>query len=836
MTTSRADNPYRLPTNVEPTHYDLELTPNIDAATFTGHVAITLDVHETVDQLQLNAVELEFTSITLTDATGATQSLTATFDEKFERATVALRSPLAVGRASLAVAFTGILNDQLVGFYKSTYVDTDGVTQALATTQFEATEARRAFPCWDEPPFKATFDVTLNVPAHLSAYSNSPVQSESYNADGSRRVSFSTTMKMSTYLVAAIVGPFEETDPVDVLGTPVRVIYPKGKGHLAQFSLEAAEHALRYFTEYFGIPYPGDKLDHIAVPDFAFGAMENLGLVTYRETALLIDPASASLAELERIADVVSHETAHMWFGDLVTMAWWEGIWLNEAFATFMETKCVEHFRPSWNKWLSFMIFRDMAMQIDGLHSTRPIEFEVVAPVEMRGMFDLLTYEKGCSVLRMLEQYLGEETFRDGIRRYLTTHAYGNTVTTDLWDALEAVSSEPVRDLMNTFILQGGHPLITFENGELTQEPFAYGAPSGQPTAIGSSWIVPVGTRPLSGGDVTKHLLTSSSSPLSASVPLVVNAGGWGVFRTRYGSAELAPIAANLGQLDPIERCVLVADAWAALFASRITWSDFLALARGLGSEDEPSTWSNVAQAFDFVSRAATDAQRTALEVTVREVFQPQFDRLGWTPIDGEPELAAQMRAIAVGSLGTLGNVEGIQAESRRLFEQNELDGDIARSVLRVVASEGRREDFDRFLERWRTAPNPQEEQRYQFGLADFPGEQEALDAAEKCFGEFRTQDGPIVLSILERNRITGPAVWRYVTSRWDEAMTRFTPTLHTRMFGGIITFFPDEKIAAEVEAFHLSHPITGEDKTIAQMLERLRVGVTFADAVRRQL
>jgi puromycin-sensitive aminopeptidase len=475
-------------------------------------------------------------------------------------------------------------------------------------------------------------------------------------------------------------------------------------------------------------------------------------------------------------------------------------------------------------------------MSIDGLHSTRAIEFEVVAPADMRGMFDMLTYEKGCAVLRMLEQYLGEDTFRDGIRRYLRTHAYANTVTTDLWDALEAESNEPVRALMNSFILQGGHPLVTYEKGELRQEPFAFGAPGDQTSAIGSTWVVPVGTRPLGGGAVSKHLLTSASTAVTSDVPLVVNAGGWGVFRTRYGSAELAPIAANLGQLDPIERSVLVADAWASLFASRLPLSDFVALATGLGHEDEPSTWMTVTQAFDFVNRAATDAQRPAVAAIVREVFQPQFDRLGWTPSEGEHELAVQVRATAVGALGTLGHDEGIQAEARRLFEQNELDGDIARAVLRIVASEGRREDYDRFIERWRTAPTPQEEQRYQFGLGDFPSEAEALDAAARCFSEFRTQDGPIVLGFLERNRVTGPAVWRYVTGRWEEALERFSANMHARIFNGIITFFPDAKIADEVTAFHRSHPLPGEEKTVAQMLERLSVGVTFADAIRRQL
>ncbi len=828
-------NPHRLPTNVVPTNYALELTPHLDAAVFDGSVVVSLEVKEATTTLSFNILDLELSAICVRDAAGIEHAATLSTDTTYERATLTLSEELAVGVATLSMNFTGELNDKLVGFYRSTYQDLEGATHAIATTQFEATDARRAFPCWDEPTFKATFDVTLNVPSHLAAYSNSPIVSESAGADGTRRVVFGPTMKMSTYLVAFVVGPFEETETIDVLGTPMRVIYPLGKGHLAHFALEAGEFALGFFSEYFAIPYPGDKLDLIAIPDFAFGAMENLGCVTFRETALLVDPAAASLAELERVADVVAHEIAHMWFGDLVTMQWWEGIWLNEAFATFCEVLCIDAFRPQWKKWLSFGTFRDMALQIDGLHSTRAIEYEVVSPADMRGMFDLLTYEKGGSVLRMLEQYLGATVFRDGIRLYLTTHSYANTVTTDLWDALETVSGQPVREMMNTWILQGGHPLVTYADGEISQSPFSYGAPSAV-SSIGQDWLVPVSTRAANGGPTTKHLLGTSAIEVPADGPMVVNAGGWGVFRTRYGSRELSTLAGSLDQLDDLERTVLVADSWAALFAQQISWSDFLNIARGLGDVDEPAVWVTVAQAFEFAARVASEDQQHVLSGLVREIFGPQFARLTWDPTEGENELAPQVRAIALGILGTLGGDAEIRVEAQRRFDRDELDGDVARAILRIVADVNRPSDYGEFLNRYRNAASPQEQQRYQFALGDFSDERIGLDAAEKCFSEFRSQDAPMVLGILTRNRVSGPAVWRYLTSRWDEAIEKFPHSAHSRMGGGIATFVSDRAFSAEVAAFHTAAPIAGEQKTIDQYLERMVIGLDCADFLRSQI
>ncbi|HTX63390.1 MAG TPA: M1 family metallopeptidase, partial [Acidimicrobiales bacterium] len=494
-------DPHRLPRTIEPVSYRLELTPDLEAAAFTGTVEIAVRVLEQTDRILLNAAELDISAASVLPPAGDTVVASTTLEEADERLVLTLPVPLARGDATVRLDFKGTLNDKLRGFYRSTFTDELGRIRTIATTQMESTDARRAFPCWDEPDRKATFEVTLVVDEGLAAYSNSPIvedQPDVVDGKRKRRVRFAPTMKMSSYLVAFVVGPLLATQPLDAAGVPVRVVHAPGKEHLTAFALDVARHALEYFPDYFGIAYPGEKLDLVAIPDFAYGAMENLGCVTFRENALLIDPGHASRVELERVADVIHHEIAHMWFGDLVTMGWWEGIWLNEAFATFMEVKATDHYRPGWSRWTSFGMERDAAMSVDGLHTTRPIEYPVRSPDEADGMFDTLTYEKGGSVLRMLEQYLGSDVFRDGVRRYLQSHAYGNTVTGDLWSALEEVSGEPIRAVADSWILQGGHPVVDLGDGVLTQEPFAYlpGPPDGE-SSIGKRWLVPVLVRPV---------------------------------------------------------------------------------------------------------------------------------------------------------------------------------------------------------------------------------------------------------------------------------------------------------------------------------------------------
>jgi len=829
-----SSDPYRLPTSILPSAYRLRLEPDLDAATFEGSVEIDLDVREATSSIVLNSIELELDA-PIVQAMGGVTTGTASVDEALERATLTFPTPLAIGRQVLSIGFRGILNEQLRGFYRSTFTEPDGTVHTIATTQFESTDARRAFPCFDEPAFKATYDVTLVVPPGLAAYSNSPVAYETPLPDGRRELRFAPTMKMSTYLVAFVIGPFEQTRAVDVDGVPLAVVYPPGKAHLTDFALEIGAFALRFFSEYFDISYPGDKVDLVAIPDFAAGAMENLGCITFRETALLVDPETASQLEIQRVAQVVAHELAHMWFGDLVTMQWWEGIWLNEAFATFMEELCCDAFRPQWQRWVLFGIARDMALMIDSLHSTRPIEYEVVSPEDAEGMYDLLTYEKGGSVLRMLELYLGPDVFRDAIRHYLKDHAYANTVTTDLWNALETVSGEPVAKMMDTWILQGGHPVVTFEGGTISQAPFSL-TPKTPGSAIGSSWLVPVCSRPLDANTVSRQLLGDDPQQLATPGPAIANAGGSGVYRTSYGQAELAAITASLDQLVELERAVLVNDTWALVLAGQREVPDLLALSRGLGDQVELAPWSTVASSFDYLWRAANPSDRAGVAAVVREVLAPKLAHFGWVPVPDEDERTLTLRGLLVQCLGTIGQDESVRAESTRRFDTGIVDGDLANAVLATVGAVNRAGDFDETLARFRAAKDPQSENRYRRALAQFHDKDLTLRCFEMCFGEFRLQDVPLQVISLLANPVGGPAVWERMASRWDEIHQTLPSKVVHYLVASISTFVSDRDFAERVAAFHREHPVDSGQRQVEQSIERMLTGVAFAERVRPTL
>src|SRR5436309_11206550 len=665
------ESAYRLHRTVTPSRYELTIEPDLAAGTFRGAEDVRITVHEPVGEIVLNAVELQIEDGRLTNGNGTKLDVSEiSLDPPAERARVLLAEPAPPGEWTLHLEFTGVLNERLVGFYPSTYTDTEGRTRTIATTHFEATDARRAFPCWDEPDLKAVFSVTLVVQEGLIALSNTPEIGREPATDRKAAVRFDDTIPMSTYLVAWVVGPLELTDPVDVDGVPLRVAHVPGKGHLVDFAIEAGAFSLRFFTEYYGIPYPEKKVDFVALPDFGAGAMENLGLITYRESLLLVEPSQATQQELLAVADVVAHELAHMWFGDLVTMRWWNGIWLNEAFATFMSYLCVDSMEPDWRVFVAFQRIRANAFEIDALETTRPIEYPVHSPNDASGMFDTLTYTKGGAVLRMLEQWLGRDRFRDGIRRYLRAHAYANTETHDLWDAIGEETGEPVRRIMDAWIFQPGYPAIAVRrDGDLIhfdQKRFSPSHPD-DPT----TWPVPLIVRQAwSGGEQVDRVLVEREGlqlPLVSEDAVVIgNAGGAAFVRVFYDDELRARLTSRAStDLTPAERQCLVDDAWASVVAGDASASSFIDLVAGFDQETDPSVWQAIVAGLAWCDRFVEGSARERFRDFVRDLVRPALERLGWEGRPQDRDLDRELRGDLIRALGILGDDPETQGAAR---------------------------------------------------------------------------------------------------------------------------------------------------------------------------
>ena len=843
--TDIASNPHRLPSSVVPSHYRIKLEPDLEKATFIGSVEIEVEVNNPTDTIQMNAADLAIQSARVVDSVGSNTEVADIFlDAEMERLTLSFDSQISPGPHTIVAEFTGVLNDQLHGFYRSTFTDDDGVDHTIATTQFESTHARRAFPCFDEPAFKASYGVTLIVPSEQFAVSNGPIISETDLKNGQREVVFEDTMVMSTYLVAFIVGPFEATDPVDVNGVPLRIVHPIGKGHLTDYSLEAGAFALEFFSKYYGIPYPGQKLDMVAVPDFAFGAMENLGCITYREVLLLVDKDRSTEPELLRIADVIAHEIAHMWFGDLVTMEWWNGIWLNEAFATFMATMASDNFNRDWGRWNQFSLERSMAFDVDSLKNTRPIEIEVNSPVDAEGMFDLLTYEKGGSVLRMLEQFLGEEEFQDGISYYLNKHKYANTETNDLWDAIEHVTNQPARRIMDSWIFQRGYPLVSASVSEdgstihLEQDRFLY---TRDDTTDATIWSVPVVLKVGSGSGVSeiRYLLEEKSSEVKLDSPadwVVVNAGGSGFFRARYTKDMLKSVSSSMfSNLSSIERYGLVDDTWSSVMAGRTSAADFLEFARSFQLETDLDVWTVLSGCLSSLEKLVEGEAENQYRAVVRDLAQPGLDRLGWEPGDTDSPRDLELRGLFIRLLANVGNDDLALENAGDLHDSylrdaGSVEPNMAAAVTGVVASKGDTAKYDLFLKKYRNPSTPQEERRYQSALSAFPGEAEMKRTlAMTLDGTVRTQDAPYLLAVCMRNKYQGPLAWDFVKENWDKINEAFPSNSIVRMLSGVTSLSQDEQ-AADVLEFFENHDVPQGQLTLQQTLEKLGVNVAFRE------
>lgn len=831
------DNPFRLPRHAVPTHYDIRLELDLETFTFKGSVGVDLDVAEPTNTLVLNAAEVEIKSASLSDDIAITE---IAYDAEMERATLTLGSAIGPGTYRLEMEHSGIINDQLRGLYQSVCRDPQGAELPLATSQCQSTDARRIFPCWDEPDFKATYQTTMVVADGLEAYSNTSELERTDLGDGRVEFRFDKTMKMSTYLLAFIAGPFEATEPRVVRGTPIRIIVPKGNVHLTDIALENAVFCFDFLSDYYGIPYPADKLDHIAIPDFAAGAMENVGLITYRDAYLVIDPEKASQGELQNSLDVIGHEIAHQWFGNLVTMAWWEGAWLNEAFASFMELKATEAMRPEWKRWLAFANLEvPWAMGTDQLKSTRPIEFEVTAPEEVDQMFDAITYGKGSAVLHMIDEFIGVENFRQGVGNYLRKHAYGNTVTSDLWEGLDGASEYPVSEIMDTWVYQRGFPEIdvtTSDGGvRLAQRRYLV-IPDETDTTI---WKVPVQLRGVAGGEPfeTRYLLEHDEAVVEIEGDIewvVANAGGHGFYRTNYSDDLFEALLENIDALGDIERHTLVSDTLGFVRNGAIQSTSFLDLISRFGDETEHAIWSVITSGLGLVEHHALDEEaRAGFESFVAGLVGPALERLGWGVRESDSDLDRKLRGDLIATMGNLAKnpetIERCRSLVADLLAGESLDPEMATAALSVYARNGGSEEYETLWDAYRKSTTPLEQVRYLRSVATVETTEQALKTLDRVVdGDIRSQDGFWVFARLLMGD-AGPQVWERARERWSDVLAVMPGMTRTRIAEGIPALSQPE-VAASVRSHFAEHPVPEAKRPIEQNLEKLDANIALRE------
>ena len=848
-----------LPANVKPNKYRLTLQPDLNTFTFKGEQTVDIEIVEPTARIVLNAAELEISGVTLRRNGSETSTHSVSLDADTETVTLDFGRTLSPGRGQLEMEFTGILNDRLVGFYRSEYQDAEGQTRHLATTQFEATDARRAFPCWDEPAQKAVFDVTLIFDDAYQAVSNTPIVEESSPAPGLRSVRFGETPIMSTYLLAFVVGDLVSVEADAADGTRVGIWTTRGKENQAGFALDTSVKLLGYFNEYFGIPYPLPKLDHIAIPDFAAGAMENWGAVTYRETALLVDPENSSAGTRQRVAEVVAHEMAHMWFGDLVTMEWWDDLWLNESFASWMGTKAVDWLFPEWEMWTQFVnMDTNRALSLDGLKNSHPIEQEVKNPAEVSQLFDAISYSKGGSVIRMLENFLGPEVFQGGLYRYLKGHEYGNARTQDLWEALEEESGLPVTNIMDSWVKQTGYPVLQVQAARsedevqvsLSQERFVYDRLLGEEEPNPEVWQVPV---TVSAPGASSASMVMEAKEAAVSLPAASPANDWykvnadqtGFYRVNYTNEDwqrLAPAIRSL-ELPATDRLGIQNDAYALSRAGLLPITQFLELAGSYAGETDASVWSDLASNLrDIEQLIADEPVRPAYQRFGRELFAPAARRAGWTPRPDDGHLDSLLRSTVLGQSGTYNDPETL-AQATDLFQRYLSDPDAVHPDLRGVvfslaAQAGDRATYDQLWELEERASLQEEKIRLLLAMSRFQDVNLLNDTLERSLSSrVRSQDTITVVAGVAANPAGREPAWKFVKSNWAEFDRRYGGGGFGLMrLVSIVNGFTTKEGMADVEKFFTDNPAPAAERTIRQALERMRLNIRWLEQNRPAL
>jgi aminopeptidase N len=872
LLTTAAVQAQRLPSGVHPEHYALTLTPDLKSATFSGDETIELLLDAPSKSITLNAAEIEFGEVKVyvlpvatydygklgsqprplspLEADKRPQTAITTLDHEKEQATFTFPNELPAGKVTLAIRYKGVLNDKLRGFYLS-----KTKTRNYAVSQFEPTDARRAFPSFDEPALKATYDITMVVDSGDTAISNANVISDKAGpVAGKHTLRFATTPKMSTYLVAFLVGDFKCTEGKSD-GVPIRACATPDKVELTKFAVESAKYVLHYYDTYFGIKYPMPKLDMVALPDFEAGAMENFGCITYRETDLLINAKTGGIPDKKRVAVVVAHEMAHQWFGDMVTMEWWDNLWLNEGFATWMETKSVAAWHPEWNFSQDDAQSLNDTLNSDSRKTTRAIRATADTPDEINEMFDGIAYGKAGAVIGMVENYLGKEVFRQGVHNYLQAHLYANATAEDFWNAQTANSHEPVDKIMSSFVTQPGVPLLMLSERQagsvpVAQSRFFLSLAETNRAGDGSvmQWTVPVCLK-TNGEPICRVLRPEDATlplPMDVGLPILyANAMGKGYYRTAYTPSQYSAIVAKAEtSLTPPERIGLLGDRWALVRSGRAAVGDYLDLVLALKQDPNAAVLDTAHQELEKIdSDIASDEDRSELAAVLRRQFGPVYMALG-SPAKDDSFDRQQLRGTLFELLGEAHDPT-VLAEARLLTartlavdvkKDKTLDAMLAGEAVLVSTSNGDGALYESLLAVSKDSSDPGQQSDALRALARFQDPAlvtRTLDYAAS--GEVRNQDSWTVLVALLRKRETRDRAWDYIQKNWDKVHAQLTVSSGMELVGATGSFCTIRQ-RDEVTGFFAAHKVDAAERTLAVAVDSINDCIQLRSAQESKL
>lgn len=827
-----------------PTNYVLIFEPDLEKFAFDGTESILINCKKSTNTITMNCAELTIQSCQVKSGGKIIKSTPKTNESK-EELQIKLGEKIK-GKATIDLKFRGILNDRLLGFYRSRYKQ-NGKTKYLATTQFEAADARRAFPCWDEPEAKATFEISIIADNKFTALSNMPVKSKK-KITSKTIYKFAKTPIVSTYLIYLGVGEFEYLTG-KIGKVQIRVVTTKGNKSKGKFSLELGKKLLTSYERYFGIKYPLPKLDLIAVPDFAAGAMENWGAITFRETILLYDPKTSSTKTKQFIAEVISHEIAHQWFGNLVTMKWWNDLWLNESFATFMATKFVDEYYPEWDLWNQFVEdAMNVAMGLDSLKTTHPIDVTVNSPAEIREIFDAISYDKGGCVLRMLEHYVGEPNFQKGLKKYLSDFKYKNAKGSDLWNAIGKASKMPVVSMVNTWLKQPGFPLVEVNQDDdgnalhLKQKRFLLESDKKFSKGL---WSIP-----LSIGledEISKKLFTSKSTSIKLpknTMGLIANYGRKGFYRVKYNEGILLDLKMLVDEkrIPAIDRWAIQNDLFSLCVSGDEQIRNYLDFSDAYFDEDSYLASVNVAHNLASLHfRTFNETFAEEIRDYVLNYFRKILSNLGWTPQKSDKHTDALLRGFVISALGKM-NDEKVTAEALLKYKQflkspSSLSPDLVEPICSIAAWNGNAKTHTELTKLYKNAKTMEEKLRFLGALCGFQDKKHLLKSLDfSQTSEVRSQNMQLPIMKVAANPYGDKVLWPWLKKNWKNLNKKIGHgnPLFNRIVASI-TAVADDSMEKEIKEFFKKNPTPGTERTQSQTLERIRINSKFLRRMRKE-